>query len=93
MQFSDLHIHSRYSDGLLWPEQIINICEIIGVKCISITDHDTVDSQIILENLKNKCNITSIPGIELSTEYNGMEIHILGYFIDIHNNDLYIIMT
>lgn len=86
MQFSDLHIHSRYSDGLLWPEEIVQICDVKGIKYISITDHDTVASQYI--TLKKQSDITVIPGLELSTEYKEREIHILGYFIDIHNSDL-----
>ncbi len=53
-----------------------------GIQTISITDHDTVDGieAAILSGKKNKIDV--IPGVELSAEYNGSEIHILGYFID-----------
>jgi predicted metal-dependent phosphoesterase TrpH len=87
MQYSDLHIHSRYSDGTLWPEEIIGIAMDKGVKCISITDHDTIDSQYALRELGSRA-IQIIPGVELSTEYKGKEIHILGYFIDLNNKEL-----
>lgn len=87
MQYSDLHIHSRYSDGTLWPEEIVNIAAKKGVKCISITDHDTIDSQYDLRGLESN-SIRIIPGVELSTEYDEKEIHILGYFIEIDNKEL-----
>jgi 3',5'-nucleoside bisphosphate phosphatase len=88
MQFSDLHIHSRYSDGLLWPEQIVSIASKKGLQYLSITDHDTVESQFLIEDLSKKYNIGIIPGLELSTEYKEREIHILGYFVDIHDISL-----
>lgn len=82
MQFSDLHIHSRYSDGALWPDEIIKISYSKGLKCISITDHDTIDSQNVIGTISESFDINVVPGVELSTEYMGREIHLLGYFID-----------
>ena len=86
MKYADLHIHSSYSDGYLSPEGIIDLAKKQGIKCISITDHDTIASQYITKNKVN--GISIIPGIELSTEYKEMELHILGYFIDIENDRL-----
>jgi predicted metal-dependent phosphoesterase TrpH len=83
MQFSDLHIHSRFSDGMLWPEQIVSIASQKGIKYVSITDHDTVDSQFFIDDLSKQYNINIISGLELSTEYKDREIHLLAYFIDI----------
>jgi predicted metal-dependent phosphoesterase TrpH len=88
MQFSDLHTHSRYSDGMLWPEEIVRIASKKGLQYLSITDHDTVDSQFFIEDLSKQYNITIIPGLELSTEYKDREIHILAYFIDINDISL-----
>lgn len=87
MQYSDLHIHSKHSDGTLWPEEIVDIAIAKGIKCISITDHDTIDSQYALREL-NSSSIQIISGVELSTEYKEKEIHILGYFIDVNNKEL-----
>lgn len=86
MKFCDLHIHSSFSDGKLTPEEIVSTARSKGVKCISITDHDTLDAQYITNNKYEDLSV--IPGIELSTEVNGIEIHILGYFIDIKNENL-----
>ncbi|WP_238882611.1 PHP domain-containing protein [Clostridium sp. YIM B02551] len=86
MKYADLHIHSTYSDGKLTPEEIVELAMRRKINYISITDHDTLESQYITENMYD--NLSIIPGIELSTEFNDIEIHILGYFIDIKNSHL-----
>ncbi|GAB6167736.1 PHP domain-containing protein [Clostridium carnis] len=83
MKYADLHIHSSYSDGTMTPEEIIEIAKIAGVKAISITDHDSIAAQYITTKKYNDIEIIS--GIELSTEYKDLELHVLGYFIDIEN--------
>lgn len=88
MKSVDLHIHSCYSDGIYTPEQIVKSAKKNGVKCISITDHDSIAAQYIVNTEYNNKDLKIIPGIELSTEYKDMELHILGYFIDIENNHL-----
>ena len=85
MCFSDLHIHSNYSDGILTPLEIISVSNSKKLKCISITDHDTIESQYYLSTIEMETDLSIIPGIELSTKYCEYEIHILGYFIDINN--------
>lgn len=86
MNYADLHIHSNYSDGSMTPEEIVHTARDLGVKSISITDHDSIASQYIVENQYNDINVIS--GIELSTEYDDREIHILGYFINIKDKNL-----
>lgn len=81
----DLHIHSNFSDGKLTPRQIFEIVKGIGLTGFSITDHDTIGAIDECLFLVNEYNIDFIPGIELSTDYNGFEVHLLGYFID-HKN-------
>ncbi|SCN26062.1 Histidinol phosphatase of the PHP family protein [Clostridium sp. N3C] len=86
MIYSDLHIHSSYSDGNLSPKEIIRMAEASNIQCVSITDHDSISSQQQLTSLETSIKI--VTGIELSSEYCGYEIHILGYFIDINNCEL-----
>lgn len=78
----DLHTHSTSSDGLLSPIEMVRRAYNNDVKYFSITDHDTISglSEAITE--AKKLNVNFIPGIELSTNYNGESIHILGYFKD-----------
>ncbi|MCG1011792.1 PHP domain-containing protein [Tepidanaerobacter sp. GT38] len=79
----DLHIHTTYSDGLLTPEQVVKKAIDRNLQAIAITDHDTVDGILpaIIEARKYE-GFEVIPGIELSTYYDGQEVHILGYYID-----------
>ena len=87
MTYADLHIHSNYSDGTMSPEKIIDKARDLGVKSISITDHDSIYSQYV--SMNKYTDIKIIPGIELSTEFEDLELHILGYFIDIKNLKTY----
>lgn len=86
MNYADLHIHSTFSDGTLSPEEIIAVAKETGVKCIAITDHDCLESQYIINKSDDDLKIVS--GIEISSEIDGLEIHILGYFIDHKNKEL-----
>lgn len=87
MLYADLHIHSNYSDGRLSPEKIVDLCQTKNIKCIAITDHDTIDSQYIVNDVNIK-SINIIPGLEISSQYKDIEIHILAYFIDLENKSL-----
>lgn len=82
MYVADLHIHSTASDGLLTPTDIIKWGANKGLKALSITDHDSVAGVCSVFEYSKEIGIELIPGIELSTEYEGSEVHILGYFID-----------
>lgn len=85
---ADLHLHTKYSDGLLTPEQIFVKSQSAGFSAISITDHDTVKGCFVANSIKHKYPLEFINGIELSCFENKKEYHILGYFIDIGNKAL-----
>lgn len=82
MKYADLHIHTNFSDGTFTPKRVIQEASQRGLSCISITDHDTVSAIAPAKNEAERFNIEVIPGVELSAERDGYEIHILGYFID-----------
>ncbi len=81
-KYADLHIHSRFSDSSLTPQEVLKFAQMVGLSCVSITDHDTVDGVPEAFEYAKKLDIEFIPGIELSAVYKGLEVHILGYFID-----------
>ena len=84
----DLHLHTTYSDGTLPPNSLVQLALKKNLQIISITDHDCTDGidEAIVASLDK--NLTVIPGIELNTDTEDGEIHILGYFIDYQNKDL-----
>ena len=84
----DLHIHSNFSDGVLTPLEIFKRAIAKKLKGIAITDHDTVQAISSAIKLSHTYEIDFIPGIELSTSYNDLEVHILGYYIDHENTTL-----
>lgn len=80
----DLHVHSNVSDGTSSPQSLIDEAIAIGLSGIAITDHDTTEGlQLAEDYLKTLDSLLEfIPGIELNTELDGNEVHILGYYID-----------
>ncbi|MGA2296206.1 MAG: PHP domain-containing protein [FCB group bacterium] len=86
---ADLHTHTKYSDGILTPEELFSMAEQAGLTAISITDHDSIQGCLIANDIKDKYNIDFIPGIEFSCYEGEKEIHMLGYNIDIENKTLH----
>jgi 3',5'-nucleoside bisphosphate phosphatase len=83
---ADLHSHSTFSDGRLTPTQLVDLAYRNGVRVFSVTDHDIVDGlPEAFEAAGRYPDFTLIPGIEMSTDVPGNEVHILGHFIDWHD--------
>lgn len=79
----DLHIHTNASDGKFSSAEIVRRAAELGLEIIAITDHDTVDGiPPALDAIKSYPKLRLIPGVELSTDVEKGEIHILGYFVD-----------
>ena len=88
MREVDLHLHTTFSDGSLSPSNLVKLCAQRGLKTISITDHDSTEGiEEALEASKNFEGFNVIPGIELSTDVPGSEIHLLGYFVQYTDSD------
>ena len=85
----DLHIHTNLSDGELSPKEVVDLAFSNGVSVIAIADHDTVDAynDEFYDYVKSK-GIDVINAVEISTVNNSIGIHILGYNIDISNQEL-----
>ena len=81
----DLHVHSRYSDGEFYPGELIPFVKEHGVSVVSITDHDTISGLDQAVKAGKEYGIAVIPGVELTTYFENVEVHILGYDIDYKN--------
>lgn len=76
----DLHIHSTYSDGTFSPSELVHMAKKLKLTAISITDHDTMDGVEEAVQTGRTIGLEVISGIEISAEYHGQYMHILGYF-------------
>lgn len=78
----DLHTHSTASDGLLSPAQLVALAIEGGLQALALTDHDTVAGIPEASAAASAAALRFIPGVELSTQVEAGEVHMLGYFID-----------
>ncbi len=85
---TDLHIHTNFSDGKLTPKEILELAKTKGLGIISVTDHDNFEGSVRMLEFNGKQEIKIIPGIEISADFHGKEIHILGYFLNFNNKAL-----
>lgn len=88
MRAVDLHVHSLKSDGSLTPSELVDKALSLNLRAFALTDHDCTDGlPEAMEYAKDK-DVEVIPGIELSTGYNGKDVHIVGLDIDYKNESL-----
>ncbi len=78
----DLHTHSTASDGSLSPRELLIYAKKKGAAAISLTDHDTVAGIEEALTAGREQDLEVIPGLEISAQYTGGTMHILGYYID-----------
>ena len=82
MDFVDLHVHSNASDGTFSPSQVVELAKNAGLDAFALTDHDTTAGVPEALEKGRDLNIEVIPGIEVSSSFDGTEIHILGLFVN-----------
>ena len=81
MRSADLHLHTRFSDGGWTPSELVQEAARLGFGTIAVTDHDTVDG--IAESLAagEKTGVEVIAGMEVTSDLDGTEAHLLGFFL------------
>ena len=85
---ADLHLHTLFSDGTFSPEELAQRGAQHELAAMALTDHDTVEGCPRMTQACEKLGIEFIPGTELTSEYEGYEVHLLGYFMDIQQPKL-----
>ncbi|MEE9541276.1 MAG: PHP domain-containing protein [Candidatus Thorarchaeota archaeon] len=78
---ADLHVHSNLSDGVHSPSELLALASNLNLGALALTDHDTIDGLVEFMNAEVLGCPIRIPGVEISTEYKGVEAHLLGYFV------------
>ncbi len=84
----DLHSHTNHSDGYYSPVELVHKAKDVGIDILSITDHDSTNAISEATKIGRELGVEIIPGVEISSDIRGIEVHILGYFIDITNKEL-----
>jgi predicted metal-dependent phosphoesterase TrpH len=84
----ELHTHSVYSDGTATPTELIQMAADRKIQGFSLTDHDTVEGVQEAMCQGQKLGIPVVSGIEISASHRQYSLHILGYGIDPHNQEL-----
>ncbi|MFO0925752.1 MAG: PHP domain-containing protein [Gemmataceae bacterium] len=84
---ADLHLHTTCSDGNYTPAEVIDLARRCGLSALAITDHDTLAG---VEPARDAAGgaVEVVSGVEITTEFRGRELHLLGYFVDIHDHAL-----
>jgi predicted metal-dependent phosphoesterase TrpH len=77
----DLHIHTSASDGMWYPDELIRNILDSNINVFSVTDHDTFENIVEVNELCKNTNLVFLPGVEFSTSYANKNYHILGYGI------------
>jgi predicted metal-dependent phosphoesterase TrpH len=84
----DLHTHTRRSDGVLQPAELVRAAAAAGVTTLALTDHDTLAGYRDMAAAGVPSAMTLIPGVEINalvTRDLGLwegELHILGFGMD-----------
>lgn len=80
--FIDLHCHSTFSDGTSTPAEIVAMAKNLGLKAVTLTDHDTTLGLPELFSAAKTNGLEAIPGIEFSCHLDKESVHVLAYHFD-----------
>lgn len=78
----DLHVHTLASDGSDTPADVVRMAAELGLRAVAVTDHDTFAGLPEAIEAGARYGVEVVPGVELSTIYDGVEVHVLGYYMD-----------
>jgi predicted metal-dependent phosphoesterase TrpH len=84
----DLHMHSTASDGVYSPAEVVQIALTNQMDAIALTDHDNVAGIEEARQAAHSTHLEVLSGVELSSEDDAGDRHILGYLINVHNKPL-----
>jgi predicted metal-dependent phosphoesterase TrpH len=77
----DLHMHTTASDGRFTPHALVARAWDVGIRTMSVTDHDTMAGSAAAEQAALERGMTFVPGIEITSVHDGKDVHVLAYFL------------
>ncbi|MGL5001591.1 MAG: PHP domain-containing protein, partial [Casimicrobium sp.] len=88
MSSVDLHVHTSASDGAWNATEVVTVAAQRNVDVLAITDHDCTDSLTEARSAAKRLNLQLVSGVELSAQWNGVSVHVVGLNIDASNEHL-----
>ena len=86
----DLHMHTTLSDGRLTPEELVGLLDRQGVDIAAVTDHDSTEGlDAAMAAAERYPRLRLVAGIEISADHptdDKSDVHVLGYFLDYHDD-------
>lgn len=84
----DLHVHSTFSDGSFTPEELIRQAAGLKLHAVALTDHDTTAGVGRFLAAGRDAGVRAVSGVEISADFKGGTMHMLGYFVDHESGEL-----
>lgn len=84
----DLHVHTTFSDGDMTPEEMVQAARDMGLAGVGIADHDAIAGAAVAIEAAGSDGFEVVPAVELSTSDGKTDVHVLGYMIDLNNENL-----
>jgi 3',5'-nucleoside bisphosphate phosphatase len=85
LRYADLHLHTYHSDGTRSPKEVVDVARAHDLGIIAISDHDHLAAYYEIRPYADECGLTLIPAIELSCAFGGVDVHVLAYAFDAHD--------
>ena len=74
-------MHTNASDGRCTPEELVRRAYDVGIRTMSVTDHDTMAGFAPAQRAAEPLGMTVVPGIEVTSVHRGKDVHVLAYFL------------
>ena len=81
----DFHCHSTASDGLLPAAEVARRAAGNGVQLLALTDHDDLAGLPAARAAAEEMGMGLVNGVEVSIEWEGLSIHVVGLGFDAAN--------
>lgn len=88
MRYADLHTHTYHSDGTRSPREVVDVAHAAGIDILCISDHDNLAAFFEIKQYADNADVTLVPGTELSCGVDGVDVHVLAYAFDPHDETI-----
>jgi hypothetical protein len=88
VRYADLHTHTYHSDGTRSPKEVVDVALAHGIEVVAISDHDNLAAFFEIKPYADTRGVLLIPAIELSCIHEGVDVHVLAYAFDPHDEQI-----